>query len=156
MFSDAAEMMARFAHRSTRTARSNRGSSRVFPESPVEFPRSQGISSARPPFRARLEPDPTSPGGRIHGREVVRRGLAVIVLLVLAAAAAAWVGYVKSQPLDTHREDIKSIEVQPNPEGPRGRSSRDNPIRSSVPYPNHSRRSPSSFPTPSLIPSGRA
>lgn len=52
------------------------------------------------------------------GGEVVKRGLAVIVLLV--AAAAVWIGYAKSRPLDTHREDIKSVEIQPNPEGPPG------------------------------------
>jgi hypothetical protein len=50
----------------------------------------------------------------------VRRGLAVIVLCV--AAVAAWIGYAKSRPLDVHREDIKSVEVQPNPEGPPGPS----------------------------------
>jgi hypothetical protein len=48
----------------------------------------------------------------------MKRGLAVIVLLI--AAASAWVGYAKSRPLDVDREDFKSVEVQPNPEGPPG------------------------------------
>lgn len=31
--------------------------------------------------------------------------------------APAWIGYAKSRPLDVHREDIRRVEVQPNPEG---------------------------------------
>lgn len=88
------------------------------------------------------------------GGEVVKRGLAVIVLLV--AAAAVWIGYAKSRPLDTHREDIKSVEIQPNPEGPQVPSSRDSRTPMAIPSPSLSQRSPGSSPTRSLTPSGRA
>jgi hypothetical protein len=33
---------------------------------------------------------------------------------------AAWVGYRGNRPLDIHRQDITSVEGQPNPEGPPG------------------------------------
>lgn len=78
------------------------------------------VACLRTPPRLGLRKYGTRTLGRdvSRGGEVLKRGVAAIVLLLLAAAA--WIGYVKSRPLDIHRAAIKSVEVQPDPEGPPG------------------------------------
>jgi hypothetical protein len=53
--------------------------------------------------------------------------------------------------LHGHREDVKSVEVQPNPEGRQVQYSRDSRRPIAAPYPGHSLPSPRSSSTPPTV-----